>query len=341
MRLPTHLTDSQLIEGLKRCASRERGATAALVACLAEVDARHLHLAAGFPSLFAYCCEVLHLSESAAYNRIEVARAVRRFPSLLDRMVAGSHSLATARLLAPHLTRENHRDLLDASAGLGKRAVEELVARRFPKPDVTPLVRKLPAANALAELRLFPSSEASPALPAPPPSPPSPLVVPLAPDRYLIRFTASAATRDKLRMARDLLRHAIPDGDPAEIIDRALALLIADLSRKKAAQVATPVAGSRPTGARSRHIPAIVRRAVWTRDQGRCAFVAPSGWRCRERGRLEFHHVRPFAVGGGATVANIQLRCRAHNGHEATVFFGPRPGASWVAGAARDTGDSA
>ena len=43
--------------------------------------------------------------------------------------------------------------------------------------------------------------------------------------------------------------------------------------------------------------------------------------RCTERGFLEFHHVDPFVLGGAATVANIQLRCRAHNAYEATQFF--------------------
>ncbi len=37
---------------------------------------------------------------------------------------------------------------------------------------------------------------------------------------------------------------------------------------------------------------------------------------------MEFHHVRPFAVGGAPTADNIQLRCRRHNDYEARVFFG-------------------
>ena len=44
--------------------------------------------------------------------------------------------------------------------------------------------------------------------------------------------------------------------------------------------------------------------------------------RCRETGLLEFHHVEPFAEGGPATVTNIELRCRAHNQYEASLFFG-------------------
>ena len=54
------------------------------------------------------------------------------------------------------------------------------------------------------------------------------------------------------------------------------------------------------------------RRAVWQRDEGRCVFEGSES-RCAETSFLEFHHILPFARGCGATVANIQLRCRAHN----------------------------
>jgi HNH endonuclease len=73
-----------------------------------------------------------------------------------------------------------------------------------------------------------------------------------------------------------------------------------------------------------------VRRVVWARDGGRCGFIAASGHRCGERAFLEYHHVVPYAIGGKATIANIQLRCRAHNGYEADVFFGT---ARWRGGA--------
>ncbi len=34
------------------------------------------------------------------------------------------------------------------------------------------------------------------------------------------------------------------------------------------------------------------------------------------------HTNPPYAAGGEATVANIQLRCRAHNAYEAELFYG-------------------
>jgi len=74
----------------------------------------------------------------------------------------------------------------------------------------------------------------------------------------------------------------------------------------------------------SRHIPAAVKREVWKRDSGRCAFVGTLG-RCTEEAFLEFHHVIPFAEGGAATTTNIELRCRAHNAYEAQQHFGLLP----------------
>lgn len=353
--IPTHLSDTELIDAVARCARGERDATARLVAHLGEMDARRLHLGAGYPSLFAYCCEVLRLSESATCKRIEVARAARRHPVLLDRLADGSLSLTTARSLASHLTDENHAELVAAAAGLRSRAVEELVARRFPRPDVAPLVRKLPPPRSAAvpsvaqvlETLVAPAPTPAPTQPiagatvptvavpvsavsvatasvplARPSAPPPRVATPLAADRYQIRFTARAATWKKLRVAQDLLRHAVPGGDPAEIFDRALTALIEDLARRTCARVAQPAAKQRATAMGSRHVPAQVRRAVWVRDQGRCAFVSRAGRRCRESGFLEFHHVEPFAAGGAATVANIQLRCRAHNGYESVLFYG-------------------
>jgi hypothetical protein len=148
------------------------------------------------------------------------------------------------------------------------------------------------------------------------------VVRPLALERYEIRFTASGELREKLRVAQDLLGHAIPSGDIAQVFDRALTVLVADLSRRKFAATRRP-RRSRGQSAASRNIPADVRRGAVARDERRCAFVAPNGRRCEERRFLEFHHVVPYAAGGQPTLETIQLRCRAHNGYEADLFFGP------------------
>jgi hypothetical protein len=330
----SRLSDSELIAEVTRLARCERAVTVRLIAHLAELDSRRLYLAAGYSSLFLYCTQALHLSEHGAYHRIESARAARRFPRVLDLLTDGALTLTTAGLIGSHLTAENHETLLAAASNKSKRAVEEALVRYFPRHDVPPSLRKLPVPGGLVSATVDPDDSASapephsPAAPiaaraVPPQAPPPRVVTPLAPDRYAIRFTATAETCEKLRKAQDLLRHSVPNGDTAEIFDRALTALIDDLARKKFAATERPQA-SRGQAEDSRNVPAAVKRAVWVRDGGRCAFVATGGRRCDERGFLEFHHVVPYGKGGLPTVDRIQLRCRPHNAYEAELDYGPR-----------------
>jgi hypothetical protein len=325
----SHITDSDLVTAVSGSAHGEREATVALIVYLAEFDARRLFEPAGFSSTFRYCMEILRLSEDAAFNRIEAARVARKYPVVVDMLVAGDLSPTTARMLARHLTAENHAGLLAEAAGKSKQEVETLLARRFPLPDAKPLVRRMAAPElakpSAATIESAPVPAPGAALPMPTvPAFTPPVVRPLSEDRYVIRFTASAETREKLRLAQDLLGHAVPTGDLAQVFDRALTLLVEELRRRKFAAVRRPRV-TRGQSADSRNIPAAVRRVVSARDAGRCAFVSRSGQRCGERRFVEFHHVEPYAVGGEATIDNIQLRCRAHNGYEAVLFHGPPP----------------
>jgi hypothetical protein len=154
------------------------------------------------------------------------------------------------------------------------------------------------------------------------PAPRPNVVAPLAPERYKVQFTATEALYAKLRHAQNLLRHRIPDGDLSQVFDLALAALVEKLEKQKPAATDRPRA-DRGAAPGSRTIPAAVKRAVWKRDGGRCAFIGKNTRRCSETGFLEFHHVVPFARGGEATIRNIALRCRAHNQYEALLDFGP------------------
>jgi hypothetical protein len=65
-----------------------------------------------------------------------------------------------------------------------------------------------------------------------------------------------------------------------------------------------------------------LRRYVWERDGGRCAFVSADGHRCDSTRRLEIDHVRPVAMGGETKPENLRLLCRAHNQYEAERLLG-------------------
>jgi len=163
-------------------------------------------------------------------------------------------------------------------------------------------------------------------------------VQPLGGDRYKVQFTASQRLRDKLEQARHLLKQQVPDGDLAEICERALDLLIAERMKQRFAvgrKPRMPEVAAEPAKERersqsgrdglrpeSRHIPHEVRRAVLARDQGRCTFVSVDGRRCAQRGALQFHHKEPYARGGKATLDNIALLCGPHNALRAEQDFG-------------------
>jgi hypothetical protein len=333
------LSDRDLLRRIDIFARNERHATVELLAHLAELDVRKLYLAEGYASLFSYCADRLRLSEHATYNRIEAARASRTFPVLLDLLATGALNLSTLRLLVPHLTPENHESVLAEASGRSKRDVEALVARLAPRPDLPASVRKLPV-RMVAPARECPSATAPPAeaafadsapMTTRVPAAPRPVVAALAPERYRVQFTVSRETQEKLRRVQDLLRREVPDGDPAAIFDRALTLLLDDVARKKLAATSRPRPAV-PADPRSRYVPAAVKRTVWARDGGRCAFVGRTGRRCEQRSFLEFHHLDPYARGGQTTVDNLALRCRSHNVHEAQLVLGvgrpTRPGAS-------------
>jgi hypothetical protein len=143
------LTDTQLAAELSRVVSAERTATSVVVATLAEFDARRLYLPKGYSSLFTYCVEELKLTEDATFNRVEAARAARKFPIILDLLDVGDLSLTAARLLAPHLTPGNHQKVLRDARHKTKRQVERMVACLRPLPPVPSVVRKLTAPQAV------------------------------------------------------------------------------------------------------------------------------------------------------------------------------------------------
>jgi len=85
------------------------------------------------------------MSEDEAYVRIRVARAARRFPRVAEALAKGDVHLSGLCRLATHLTPGNHDELLRAARGLSKRAIDQMLAARFPRSDAPDSLRKLPA----------------------------------------------------------------------------------------------------------------------------------------------------------------------------------------------------
>jgi hypothetical protein len=273
------------------------------------------------------------MSEGEAYNRIEVARAARRFHVVLDMLSDGRLHLTAVRLLAPHLTADNHAEVLASAHGKTKLEIQEIVARLAPRPDAPASVRRVPASR--PETSPAPPVTGAPAAAPPatrepalgatilPPRVPHAAVTPLSPERYKLQVTISGETLEKMRLAKDTLSHAIPTGDDAAILSRAFDALLEQLAKQKFAATEKPRVSLGTTSV-NQDPTAAVKRAVWIRDLGYCRYVAPNGHRCGERRFVEFHHTDPRALGGEASVDLIELRCRRHNDYEGRLYFGSR-----------------
>jgi 5-methylcytosine-specific restriction endonuclease McrA len=137
---------------------------------------------------------------------------------------------------------------------------------------------------------------------------------------------------EKLEAARDALSHARPGGSVEEVLESALDLLLQQHAKKKglvakprttaAAKLRLDARKLKPRPTSAEHIPAAVKRDVWTRDRACCQWPLESGGVCGSTLRVEFDHVRPRARGGPSTVENLRLLCRAHNQIAARRAFG-------------------
>lgn len=147
----TAVSDERLLQDLGGLLAGGARVEARIVAHLAEVEERRLHLKAATSSLFDYCLRRLGLSESEAFHRITAARLARRFSLVFELLEARAIHLSALRVLRDHLTPENHRELLALACNKSKKAVEALVATIAPRPDVPARIRKLPAQRCPAQ----------------------------------------------------------------------------------------------------------------------------------------------------------------------------------------------
>jgi hypothetical protein len=310
------MKNDDLLAATRTLAERSRVVEADLVAHLAEIDARELYRDRAFSSLFSFCVGELGFSGDVAYNRILVARASRRWPAVLEALRSGRVHLAGLRLLVPHLTEENHLAILAEANGKSKRKIEELMARLAPRPGVPEMIQQLPDPAAVQAALAAAMAPATSASAKEGPAAPNAVVQPLSDTTFSIQFTGGRALCEKLRQAQDLLRHRVPDGNLATVIEKALDVLLTKVKKERFALVSKPrkTLEQTPVAAKGRKIPAAVRRTVYVRDGGRCAFVDPiTGRRCEATSGLEYDHLDGYEKSKRHDARHIRLICRPHH----------------------------
>ena len=328
------VSDEQLRSGLAALLASGYRTEAQIVAHIAEVEDRRLHSKDGSPSLFEYCVKQLGLSEGEAFHRLTAARIARQFPVVFGMVERREIHLSAVCLLRDYLTPENHLDLLAEASHKTKFQVQELLARRFPRPDVASRIRKLPSpavsppalmTGAAPRVEVAPQSPTSreasvPVVPA------RALFEPTSEARYRIQLNATSALKEKLELFQALVSHSVPSGDIAAVLERALDLALEPAQRRRFAQTDRPRAMQtrtlKRTSTHREHVPNAVQREVAARDGLRCTYVSDAGCRCSARAFLQFHHEKPWARGGASSVENLKLLCASHNRLLAARDFG-------------------
>lgn len=327
------LTDDEVTAKLEAAVADETTATSRVISLIIEFDSRDLWQKLSYSSLFLYCTRKLGMSEDEAGRRIHVARFAQRYPVIVGMLETGALRLTAVNILGPHLTPDNHLAVLGGVRGKTRRELEMLAAELAPRMDVADVVRRLPEPPAAPKGEPLPPI---PGLPEESDSGPSPAwftvpktssgppqrIEPLSSQRIRFAFTGGVEHLRRIDRARELLRHRYPVGALEDIVFEALGALLEKRDPDRRPRPRVRAGRGLPGG---RGIPAWVKKEVWDRDGGSCAFVGDDRNRCGSRDWLEFDHVVPWAWGGRSTdPENVLLLCRTHNQQEARRVFGER-----------------
>jgi hypothetical protein len=258
---------------------------------LLEIERRRLYAEEGYASLFEFCTGALKYSGGSASRRINAMRLLREHPEIETSLREGSLSVSTAS--------EVHTFTRDA--GCSREAKAELLEQVKDKSKIECL-------------KLFRA---------------------LDPERTpKIQIEVSPELYEEIQRVQALTGHQ------NHSIQETLQWMTTEIRKRLEKKVSPPAqdpkstppadeAGQQRSGKSARldcrAIPAELKRAVWTRDQGRCRFVdAKSGRRCSSSYALEIDHIIPYAKGGLTELRNLRLLCRTHNRLQAIRSFGEK-----------------
>jgi hypothetical protein len=228
------------------------------------------------------------------------------------------------------LTPENQAEVLPRFLGASKWEAKVVAAELCPAESpqrravVTALIPAVPAAARAApaapllpepaagdaardgvrpdELRFVEGPHAPTASPPPARRMAKPDVAdPLTADLSRLHVTVSKRFLAKLAAARDALSHSHPGANLEAVLEAGLDLLLGARDRKRGL-VKKPRTARPAPSARPRHVPASVRREVFTRDEGKCQWSLSSGGVCGSTRRLQLDHIVPIAHGGTSTL---------------------------------------
>lgn len=275
-----------------------------LLEILNDVENQRVHLQMGYSSLFLYATEGLKLSESQAYNLINVMRKAREIPELKHQIQSGQLSVSKARRIVPILTAENHQEWIQKAKALPKAELEREVVKHSPSAEKKEIVRIITEQRSRMHLDLDTS-----------------LVEKLRRAQNLLR----SKRRKNLTLEEtlgELVDQFLERNDPLRSVNngtgsgqgkpsRATSTRAVNGKQLGPGQV-TSQAEPR-ANALHRPIPKPLRRQVFRRDSGRCQYKGAAGKLCNSEAYLQIHHLEPWGQGGNHTANNLMVMCEQHH----------------------------
>lgn len=354
LAVPRGMTDAR--ESSLRLAAllrADQGAVADFLVALVEFHRERLWVQLGHASLFKFLHHELGLSNAAAYYRKVAAELALRFPEVVEPLRDGRLCITSVIELARVMTEKNRAEVLPRFFRVSKKEARAVAVEIRPKSVIPQREVRAPLGGAAsfhpgetgmthpeggalvdlggteapAEPVAVPTEPDSrpPVAPAPKPPvapagpPPGLSMEPLTAELCRLHLTVSKRFLAKLDGARAAESHVRRGASSCDVLELGLDLLL-DRQARRRGETNRPQANPRPSS--PGHLPAAVRRAVWTRDGGQCQWPLSMGGVCGSTLRVQVDHVIPKARGGPSTVENCRLLCRVHNDLAARLVFG-------------------
>ena len=278
------MTNSQLIQRLVGLVKRETEITLEVIKYLLEVEERELHLEMSYSNLFDFATKFLKYSEGAASRRINAMRLLKALPSVEEKLRSGELTLSTADRVEAFCKKSGVDRLVAVKQVLGKGTRDAERALFELSPNTIPEERTRRVSDTHTELRLILDEE----------------------------------MMSDLNRIRELLSHANANMSSTEVFGRSMKALLSKIDPEKRRAASAPKSQSENDKPRSspdtRLAKGIIRRIVWSRDQGQCTFLdKTTGRRCTSRHMCEIDHIIPWSHGGKTEVENLRVMCKAHN----------------------------
>ncbi len=333
---PRNLNKGEVKTQLERLVPYERKVIAVVIEHIAEVERRRLYLDWDFTSLYEYLTRGLGYSESAAYRRMQAARAMIQMPEIKEELEKGSLNLSQISLAQTAIRQEQKKK--------GSVSLEE-------KRE---LFSEISNKTAQETLKILDETFELPIQP-------NPTERHRRDDSLDLQLNFQKEAKKDLLRVREIYSHLIPDGnwnsvfaqmakdvlkqrDPlkknvkaearkgvgmevkADVKTNLMTGVKVNVNKpaKKSLneQTKTPQSNTdanvgpeiNPIQGSTIHktISVQVRRHVFQRDQV-CQHRNQDGSLCGSKYQLELDHIHPKFAGGSDHAENLRLLCRIHN----------------------------